>query len=156
MPTFSSFPAFCPAAASSSSAAVNSSSHQASLHTASVMIKSVTMKNERNIYVECSCQPPASGRSRAATEKLAYKTSSRLGVHCAFNERLTFMRLPDVLGSLTIDVREKPTFEEGASIGKAYVALAESLEGDQTVRVEAGEGETVTIVYSLTVEAVRG
>ena len=132
------------------------SSQQASLHTASVMIKSVTMKTERNIYVECSCQPPASGRSRAATEKLAYKTSSRLGAHCAFSERLTFMRLPDVLGSLTIDVREKPTFEEGSSIGKAVVALAGAKDGEQTVQVDAGGGETVTITYSLTVEATRG
>ena len=157
---FSFIAAFCISAASSSSSssAVNNSSsqQQASLHTASVMIKSVTMKNERNIYVECSCQPPASGRSRAATEKLAYKTSSRLGVHCAFNERLTFMRLPDVLGTMMIDVREKPTFEEGASIGKAVVALAGLLEGDQTVQVDAGGGETVTITYSLTVEAARG
>lgn len=127
------------------------------MHTASVVIKSVTVTTERNIYVECSCQPPSSGRSRAATEKLAYKTSARLGTHCAFNERLTFMRLPDVQGSLTIDVREKPTFEEAKSIGKAVVALAALKEGDQTVQIAAEDGrETVTVTYSLTVEATKG
>ena len=127
------------------------------MHTVSVMIKSVAMMTERNIYVECSCQPPASGRTRAATEKLAYKTSARLGTHCAFNERLTFMRLPDVQGSLTIDVREKPTFEEGKSIGKAVVALAGLKDGDQTLQVAAEHGsDTVTVTYTLTVEVIKG
>jgi len=132
-----------------------------------VMIKSVTVQTERNIYVECSCQPPSSIPLRApvAAEKVAYKTTSRLGTHCVFNEHLAFARLPDLHGSLTIDVREKPTFDEGISIGMAVVPLATTStttittkggsSPDLTAVVKSsilghdGVAEIVTIIYSL-------
>ena len=103
-----------------------------------------------------------------AAEKVAYKTSSRLGTHCVFNEQLAFARLPDLQGSLTIDVREKPTFDEGISIGVAVVSLATAPvpsttgkgSSDLTAVVQSsllgkdGVAETVTITYALTTSTV--
>ena len=126
---------------------------------------------QSNIYVECSCQPSSSVPLRApvAAEKVAYKTTSRLGTHCVFNEHLAFARLPDLQGTLTIDVREKPTFDEGISIGVAVVPLATtptttttkgSAASDLTAVVQSsivghdGVAETVTIIYSLSTSTV--
>ena len=123
---------------------------------------------QRNIYVECSCQPSSSPPLRApvAAEKVAYKTTSRLGTHCVFNEHLAFARLPDLQGSLTIDIREKPTFDEGISIGVAVVPLLvqqttnKVASSDLTAVVQSsiighdGIAESITITYSLSTATI--
>ena len=103
---------------------------------------------QRNIFVECSCHP-SERRLRHGMEGVIYKTTSMLGTVIAFEQTIKFVPLSSVDGMLTIDIRNKPTFETVSSVGSFSVPIA-SLQSSKitSVDVENDSNEAITVVYS--------
>ena len=53
-----------------------------------------------------------------------YKTTPILGTHAVFNQDLKFLPLTALDGYLLIDIREKPTFDDGFSVGKLKLLIS--------------------------------
>ena len=105
---------------------------------------------QRNIFVECCSFPPDS-RARSGAEGVIYKTIPVLGSHGVFNHEMSFSPIPAIDGFLTIDVREKPTFEEGSSVGKVKILLSSLQKFEEiTVPFITEKAEKILITYTAT------
>ena len=81
-------------------------------------------------------------------EGVLYKTTPILGAHAVFNQDLKFLPLPSLDGFLMVDVREKPTFEDGCSVGKLKISVASLINSKEVVAsVTSEKGEKLTITY---------
>lgn len=77
------------------------------------------------------------------------------GTTVHYNQEFKFLPLPSLNGFLVFDVREKPTFEDGLSLGLLNIPISSIISSskDITVSIENKLDENMTIVYS--VESVK-
>jgi hypothetical protein len=73
-----------------------------------------------------------------------------LGKHATFNQELKFLPVPFLDGTMVIDAREKPTFEEGFSLGKVQVRVILTLALTVTLIRTMTLTLTITITLTLT------
>mmetsp|Transcript_15399 Transcript_15399/g.14768 ORF Transcript_15399/g.14768 Transcript_15399/m.14768 type:complete len:133 (-) Transcript_15399:206-604(-) len=115
-----------------------------------VTIKSVKMNIERDIFVECCCQPPVT-RVKSGFEGVIHRTTDIRASHAEFNQDLEFLSLISLDGRLVLDVREKATLEESSSVGKLSVPISLFFDrGGPTENksvVQSEEGERITVTY---------
>ena len=102
---------------------------------------------QRNVFIECSTQLPEL-RARPGVEGVICKTTPVLGTHAVFNQQFIFTPLISMDGFLTIDVKEKPTFEEGFSLGKIKILLS-TLKNSELVVVPIAnkKSEKIFVTY---------
>ena len=83
-----------------------------------------------------------------------YRTTPMFGTTVHFNQEFKFIPLPSLGGFLVFDVREKPTFEEGSSLGILNIPVATITSSKEVIAsIENKLDEKMTIVY--VVESVR-
>lgn len=76
------------------------------------------------------------------------------GTAVHFNQEFKILPLPSLNGFLVFDVREKPTFEDGLSLGLLNIPISSIITSkDITVSIENKLDEKMIIVYN--VESVR-
>ena len=76
------------------------------------------------------------------------------GTTIHFNQEFKFLPLPSLHGFLVFDLRDKPTFEEGSSLGMLNIPIASIISSKEvSVSIENKLNENITIVY--TVESVK-
>lgn len=103
---------------------------------------------QRNIFIECSCHP-SERRLRHGMEGVIYKTTPMVGTVISFEQTITFVPLSSLDGMLTIDIRNKPTFESVSSVGSFSIPIALLQSSKVTsVDIENESNETITVVYS--------
>lgn len=103
-------------------------SHELQKSHLNVIVKTVTVPAEKNIYVECTVLPKV-GRAAEGIEGTCFKTNKILGKSCVFNHSITLLPLPVMDGALHIEVCEKPTFAEASSLGTVDINLLELTPG---------------------------
>ena len=117
-----------------------------------VHVQQVTVKSEKNMYVECTVLPNK-GRAPAGIEGTCYKTSKVLGTTCAFNHFNTFLPLPMLDGVLKVEALEKPTFNEAISLGVVEISLLDITPGaprkEMAVTMTGEEGATINMSLEL-------
>ena len=81
-----------------------------------------------------------------------YKTTPILGTHAVFNQDLKFLPLTALDGYLLIDIREKPTFDDGFSVGKlklliSSLSTSNSNSKEVTGSLTSEKGEKLIFTY---------
>ena len=81
-----------------------------------------------------------------------YKTTPILGTHAVFNQDLKFLPLTALDGYLLIDIREKPTFDDGFSVGKlklliSSLSTSNSNSKEVTGSLTSEKGEKLILTY---------
>ena len=83
---------------------------------------------------------------------MLYKTTPILGTHAVFNQDLKFLPLTALDGYLLIDIREKPTFDDGFSVGKlklliSSLSTSNSNSKEVTQSLTSEKGEKLILTY---------
>lgn len=82
-------------------------------------------------------------------EGVIYKTTPMVGTVISFEQTIKFVPLSSLDGMLTIDIRNKPTFESVSSVGSFSIPIALLQSSKVTsVDIENESNETITVVYS--------